>query len=104
MSLVFEEEVHQFIQVILTFNSKGLGKKQNDLKLHIGSPPAAGIVGPSAPESERLGLLPSMSPVAATAQGRGLPHGDVQRMWVTRVRTIRQSGLRVTQAWGAQER
>lgn len=30
MSSVFEEEIHQFIQVILTFNSKGLGEKQND--------------------------------------------------------------------------
>lgn len=30
MSLVFEEEVHQFIQVILTFNSNGLRQKQKD--------------------------------------------------------------------------
>lgn len=25
---VFEEEVHQLIQVVLTFNSKGLGEKR----------------------------------------------------------------------------
>lgn len=59
MSSVFEEEIHQFIQVILTFNSKGLGEKQNDYCN------TTEVNRSSAPEDKRLVLLPSTCPAPA---------------------------------------
>lgn len=38
INLVFEEEVHQFIQVVLTFNSKGLGETGALLRHHSKKP------------------------------------------------------------------
>lgn len=71
MSLVLEEEVHQFVQVILIFNSKGLGGNRMVAQTPC-QEPAPPLQGLSDPQLLRArGSACSQSPVAATAQRRG---------------------------------
>jgi hypothetical protein len=70
MGLVFKEEVHQFIQVILTFDSKGLGKKQDVCLDILSKRPQTGCRPLSSSEKEAQ-LAPFNIPEARIGPGLG---------------------------------